>query len=344
MLVSGGALAALLLASCSSPTSAAKPSASAPLSSNPAVTIGYENNGADPSMITIHKGYFKKYLNSQVSLDLFSSGPVALSAIASGSLQFMCGIGLPPVISAIARGVPLAVVWNQERYTQDAGIVVTKSSGITSLAGLTGKTIAIDIGSESSFELPTLLAQKGIALSAVNQLNMTPPEMVSAWKTGQIEAATVWDPDFNYLVAHGGRVLATDASLPANATSFNICVANTKFVKAHPAAAVDFVKAMQAGVKYLHTNAASALKVMVSAAGITAATARIELKGYQIYDLADQVTSSVLGHGSEIATAGTTKSLTNNWKELYKQGFISVAPPSNMAKYVDPGPAKSALG
>jgi len=346
VLVVGGVAAALLLAACSSSTPSSKPSTSksSTSTSNVAVTIGYENNGADPSMVTVHNGYFQKELGSNVSLKLFTSGPTALSAIASGALQFMCGIGLPPVISAIARGVPLVVVWNQERYTTDAGIVVKTSSGITSLAGLAGKTIGIDTGSESSFELPSLLAQKGVALSSVHQLNMTPPEMESAWQTGQIQAAIVWDPAFDYLIAHGGTVLATDASLPADATSYNICVANTSFTSAHPAAAVDFVKAMQDGVSYMNSNPAQSLKDMESEAGISAATAKAELKGYDIYNLADQVTETVLGKGSGVATAGTTESLTNNWKELYKQGFITTPPPSNMAQYVDPTPAASALG
>ncbi|MDA8073296.1 MAG: ABC transporter substrate-binding protein [Actinomycetota bacterium] len=340
--VAGAVACGLLLAACSSST--AKPTSKSSAASKVAVTIGYENNGADPSMVTVHNHYFQKELGSNVSLKLFTSGPTALSAIASGALQFMCGIGLPPVISAIARGVPLVVVWNQERYTTDAGIVVKQSSGITSLAGLAGKTIAIDTGSESSFELPSLLAQKGISLAAVHQLTMTPPEMESAWQTGQIQAATVWDPAFDYLIAHGGRVLATDASLPANATSFNVCVANTSFTSAHPSAAVDFVKAMQDGVRYMASNPSQAMKDMESEAGISASTAQSELKGYDIYDLADQVTETVLGKGSGVATAGTTQSLTNNWKELYKQGFITVPPPRDMAKYVDPVPAASALG
>lgn len=306
------------------------------------VLIGYENNGADPSMITVANGYFTKRLGSGVSTKLFSSGPVALGAIASGALQFMCGIGIPPVLSAIAKGIPLVVVWNQERYTDDAGIVVKKSSGITSLQGLAGKQIAIVQGSEASFELPALLTMAGVSLSSVRQLNMSPPEMRSAWATGQISAAIVWDPVFDYLSSHGGQVLATDASLPPQAGSYNICVSNRTYVQAHPATAVAFAKAMQDGVAYAKSDPTKALSVMANAAGIDTATAQKELAGYQIYDLADQTTSQVLGSDTGVANAGTTQSLLNNWKALYGQGFLTTAPPSNMAQYVDPTPALSA--
>lgn len=334
-----GAVAVLVTACGGAATSSGAASRPSP---GGAVVIGYENNGADPSMITIANGYFQKRLGAQVSLKLFDSGPVALGAIASGSLHFMCGIGLPPVLSAMAKGVPLVVVWNQERYTTNAGIVVKASSGINSLKGLQGKQIAIVQGSEASFELPALLAQQGVSLSAVRQLNMSPPQMRSAWVTGQISAAIVWDPVLDYLASHGGKVLATDASLPPTAGSYNICVANRNYVQANPTAAVNFVKAMQDGVAYWKSNPSQAISIMAKQAGIDTATAKKELNGYQVYDLADQTTSAVLGTGSGVASAGTTQSLLNNWKSLYNQGFLTTPPPSNMGQYVDPTPAKTA--
>jgi len=88
----GGLAAACLLAACSSSSTS---SAAASKAAGAAVTIGYENNGADPSLITIHNGYFQKEMHAGVTTKIFTSGPAALSAIASGSLQFMCGIGLP---------------------------------------------------------------------------------------------------------------------------------------------------------------------------------------------------------------------------------------------------------
>jgi taurine ABC transporter substrate-binding protein len=333
-------MAGIVLAACSSSPSTSSKSLPA---STQQVVIGYENNGADPSLITIDKGYFKKELGPNVSTQIFSSGPVALGAIASGSLQFMCGIGIPPVLSAIAKGVPLVVVWNQERYTTDAGIVVKASSGINSLKDLEGKTIAIVTGSEASFELPALLAQAGVPVSSVHQLNMSPPDMRSAWSTGQIQAAIVWDPVFDALASDGGKVLATDASLPPTGDSYNICVANKVYVDANPPAAVDFVKAMQDGVAYWKAHPSSALSIMESEAGIDAATATKELAGYQIYTLQDQTTSQVLGSGSSVAASGTAQSLVNNWKELYDQGFLTSPPPANGAAYVDPVPAETAL-
>lgn len=343
----------LVLAACggSSSSSAAGTGSTSSTSSSSGnsgtnVVIGYENNGADPSMISVAQNTFKKEINGNVQLKLFTSGPAALSAIASGSLQFMCGLGVPPAISAIARKVPLVVVWNQERYTTDAGIVVKKTSGITSLAGLKGQTIAITTGSEASFELPELLkvTNSGISVSSVHQLNMSPPQMQSAWATGQIKAAIVWDPTFNYLATHGGRVIATDASLPVNASSYNVCVANKPFVQAHPQVAAGFIKAMADGVNYASAHPSQALAIMAKQSGVSESTAKTDLAGYHIYSVADQITPAVLGQGSGVAQAGTTQSMTNNWQVLYKAGFLSSPPPSDMAAFVDSSFAKAAQG
>jgi taurine ABC transporter substrate-binding protein len=307
------------------------------------ISIGYENNGADPSIISVANGYFKKEMGAGVSLRLFSSGPAALSALASGALPFMCGLGFPPVISAIAQGVPLQIIFNQERYTGDAGLVVKKSSAIKGVAGLKGKSVAIVIGSQSSFEIAAFAAKAGLKLSSVKQINMTPPEMQSAWSRGSISAAIVWDPVFDYLATHGGRVLATDAQLPATATSYNICVANKDYAAQHPKIATAFVKSLGDGVTHLRQHRTAALGVMAKAAGITVTTAKTEIAGYQIFSLANQATAAVLGTSAATsASSATAQSLLNNWKALYEVGTVTTKPPSSVATYVNPTYAKAA--
>ena len=305
------------------------------------IAIGYENNGADPSIISVANHYFEREMGRDVRLKLFSSGPAALTSLASGQLPFMCGLGMPPVIAAIAQGVPLQVVFNQERYTKDAGLVVKTSSGIKSIAGLAGKSVGLVIGSQSSFELATYAKKAGLKLSSVRLVNLTPPELQSAWLTNRIEAAIVWDPVYDFLVTHGGRILMDDSKLPVTATSFNICVANKSFAAKHPAVAKAFVKALGDGVSYLQKNRAAAMRVMAQAAGISVATAKLEIAGYQIFSVADQATAAVLGTSSATSsTSGTAQSLLNNWKALYAAGTITTKPPKSAGPYVNPSYAK----
>ncbi len=290
-----------------------------PAFAKPSVVIGYENNGADPYMVTQAQGLFQKDIPGQVSLKFFASGPAAMSALASNSLQFMCGIGIPPLVAGVSQGLPLAIVFNQERYTSAAGIVVRPGKGIKTVADLKGKTIAIVAGSQASFELATFLKQAHVPLSSVRQLNMAPPQMRVAWTTKSIDAAIVWDPVFDALQGLGGKVIKTDADLPPDASSYNVCIADTAWVKAHPAIAVGFVKALDEGVSYTKAHPNKALAIMAKAAGISDSVAKTELAGYQLYTAKDQ--ANVLG-------TDTVQTLGNTAKVLMDAGRITSMPKS----------------
>lgn len=308
----------------------------------PSVVIGYENNGADPYMVTQGLGLFQKMMPAKISLKFFDSGPAAMSALASNSLQFMCGLGVPPFVSAISQGVPLAIIFNQERYTTAAGVAVRPGAGINSIADLKGRKIAIVQGSQASFELATFLAEANVPWESVRQINMSPPEMRVAWSTKSIDAAIVWDPVFDALRAMGATVLKTDADLPREASSYNICIADTDWARAHAAIAADFIRALDAGVAYTNEHPDEALKIMAAQAGITLPVAKAELAGYELFSAKDQLTGNVLGSGDSVARSATTLTLANTAKVLLAIGRITKVP-ANPTVAVDPTFAAKAV-
>ena len=301
----------------------------------PTVTIGYENNGADPEMVAIAEGYFSKYMHARVDMRMFSSGPAALAALAAGSLQFMTGIGNPPAVSAIARGVPLKVIWAQEMYTKDEGLVVRKNSGIKNLKDLKGKTVALVLGSTSPFELDTALQRSKIPIPSVRILNMSPPSMRAAWTNGQIQAAYVWDPVFDSLVHDNGRVLMYDLNVSKQAPIFNLAVVNSKWAKTNGSLVQGFISAEAAGMQFYHSHPAKALADMAKEAGISVKLAKTELSGFRLLTPAMQLSTVGLGYGKTVKSSLVTKSLTSAAKYLYQSNTISENP-SNMAQYVDP--------
>lgn len=294
----------------------------------PKVIIGYEDNGADPYMVSMAEHMFEHHMNADVEYKLFSSGPAAMSALASNSLSFMCGLGVPPLVTAIAQGLPMTIVYNQERYTNAAGIVVKPESGIHDVAGLQGKKIAIVAGSQASFELATFLAQAHVPYSSVTQINMAPPQMRTSWVTGAIDAAIVWDPVFSALRAAGGKAIKTDGDLPRSASSYNVCIANADWAKAHPDLAKGFVAALDEGYQVTHNNPDKALAEMARQTGVTVDVAKGELAGYELFSGADQTTPKVMGSGSGIKSSATYETLVNTAKVLNSIGRIQSVPTS----------------
>jgi NitT/TauT family transport system substrate-binding protein/taurine transport system substrate-binding protein len=303
--------------------------------SQPTVVIGYENNGADPEMVSIAEHFFATDMHAHVELRLFSSGPVALAALGSGSLDFMTGIGNPPTVAAIGQGVPLKVIWAQEQYTTDEGLVVKDHSGIKTLADLKGQRVALVVGSTSPFELTTALKAHGINPDRVTFINTEPPAMVSAWERGSIEAAYVWDPVFDTLLAHGGHALMYDANVAKTAPIFNLAVVNGPWAGTHVALVREFIAAEQAGVAYYHQHPASAIRDMAREAGISVELAKAELSGYHLYNARTELSALGLGQGPTIMTSLVTRSLTSAARYLDSIGSISQMP-KNLAADVDP--------
>ncbi len=292
----------------------------------PQVVIGYEDNGADPYMVSMAEHLFEGQMKADVQYKLFSSGPAAMSALASNSLTFMCGIGIPPLVTAIAQGLPMTIVYNQERYTNAAGIVVKPESGIHDVAGLQGKKIAIVAGSQASFELATFLAEAHVPYSSVTQINMAPPQMRTSWVTGAIDAAIVWDPVFSALRAAGGKAIKTDGDLPRSASSYNVCIANADWAKSHPDLVRGFVAALDEGYQITQKDRDKAIAEMARQTGVTVPVAQSELAGYELFSGADQTTPKVMGTGAGVKSSATYQTLVNTAKVLHTIGRIQSVP------------------
>ncbi len=303
--------------------------------SEPTVVIGYENNGPDPEMVAIAKDYFSKYMHAKVEMKLFTSGPAALTALGSGSLQFMTGIGNPPAMSAMAQGVPLQVIWAQEMYTKDEGLAVKKTSGIKSVKDLKGKTVALVLGSTSPLELDTALKNAGVPASSVHLLNMSPPAMQAAWTNNQIQAAYVWDPVFASLLKEKGEAIMYDANVKNQAPIFNLTVVNTKWAASHESLVEGFIQAQAAGVSFYQHHREAAIGLMAKEAGISVAMAKIEAAGFQFDTPVMQLGHLGMGSGATVKNSLVTKSLEAAAKYLMSSNTITSIP-AHIDAFVNP--------
>lgn len=337
----------MVLAACGSSSTAAS-SSSASASSVPGsgtattVTIGYQNLGADPQAVVEAQNLFQKYMHANVKLREFASGPDALPALASGSIQFMTGLGNPPVATAVMHGLPVKVVWTQEQYISDEGLVVPQNSPIHSLKDLQGVSVATVLGSTSTLAFSAGLASAGVKPSSVHLVNMTPPAIQAAWSTGSLQAAYTWDPFYDYMVNHGGRSIMTDGQVSSSAPIFNLSVVNSQWASTHASLVREFVSAEQAGVQAYQTSPSAALASMAKATNISLRLAKREMQGYKIYDLASQVSISGMGQGSTVADSLVVKGLVLAAKQLIASGSVN-GPAPDMTTAVDPSYAAAVL-
>lgn len=260
------------------------------------VTIGYENNGSvDPAQASLSLRLYQKYIKGKVKLVYFDSGPAALTALGSGDVDIMTGIGNPPVSSAIANKVPVTVIWAEELGQTDQALVVKKGSGISSIAGLAGHEVGTVVGSTASYALSAVLKKNGVPEGKVTMRNMSPQTLLTAWTKGQISAAYIWLPVLGKLLDAGGVKLADNSDVQDIAPIYNFSIVNKDWAATHSQTVKEFIKAQDEGVKAMRQQPDATIKAMLVNTGETLAEAQMAAKAAKAFDAAEQLGKNALG-------------------------------------------------
>lgn len=203
--------------SSNSPNSAATPSSKPNQQESSVVRIGYQKYGT--LNIVRAKGGLNERLKSQgvsVQWTLFPAGPQLLEALNAGSIDFGHTGEAPPVF-AQAAGAPLVYVANEPPNPKGEAILVPKDSPIKDVAGLKGKKVALNKGSNVHYLLVQALAAAGLKYSDIQPVYLPPADARAAFAQGSVDAWVIWDPFLSAAQrATSARVLKDAEGLAAN--------------------------------------------------------------------------------------------------------------------------------
>lgn len=121
-------------------------------------------------------------------LKLFTNGPLQIQALGTKDLDF-------GYIGAGALWLPMsgraAIVGINSLSSSDR---VIAQPGIASIKDLKGKTVAAPEGTTGDLLLRLALQKNGMALSDIKRVTMDPSTIVTAFASGQVDAAGIWYP------------------------------------------------------------------------------------------------------------------------------------------------------
>jgi NitT/TauT family transport system substrate-binding protein/taurine transport system substrate-binding protein len=325
-------MAVLALAGCvnkesaTAPTSGTPAAAASPASdSKEAISIGYLLT-PDPQAAAAEMGYFKKNMTANTEFKSFDSGPAAFAALASGSIQFMTVIGNPPTVNAISKGIPIEVIWALDLYTTGEGLIVKKNSGIKSLKDLVGKKVGIVTGSTSDLAFSTALKEAGIDPKSVTFLDMSPPNMVAAWKSNNLDAAFTWDPAKTEMVADGGEVLVYDKD--QSSPIWNLAVVNKDWAAKHKDLVKGFIKSEMEAVNLFREQPDQSIEAMAKWNNITKEDAAEQAKGFEFISIDEQLTPKGLGEPGKQEDSMVGKGLKAAAQNSLAKGLAKTMPDS----------------
>ncbi|MGA1803480.1 aliphatic sulfonate ABC transporter substrate-binding protein [Rhizobium sp. HT1-10] len=194
--------------------------------------IGWQKNGV--LALAKRNGALEKRLAGQgiaVEWSEFTSGPPLLEALGAGALDFGATGDVPPLFAQAANG-NLLYVGLYRGSPEASAILVRADSPIKSLADLKGKKLAFKRGSSAHNVAVKALRAGGLTPADVEPIDLSPPDAAAAFKTGSIDAWSIWDPYLAIAEADPQtRVLATARGI---VDSYSFFLANNDFTKENP--------------------------------------------------------------------------------------------------------------
>jgi taurine transport system substrate-binding protein len=303
------------------------------------LTIAYQTV-VEPSKIPQADGVYEKTLGAAIDWRKFDSGADVIAAIASGAVDIGY-VGSSPLAAAASRELPIETIFIVGLIGESEALVARDGAGITKVADLAGKKVAVPFVSTTHYSLLAALKHESVDPKSVEILNLRPPEIAAAWSRGDIDAAYVWDPALGQIKTNG-KVITDSAQVAAwGAPTFDAWIVRTDFAEKHPEAVRDFVKVSGASYADFLANPGAWTATSEQAAKIVKLTgAKAEdvpalLKGYVFPPLADQASEKFLGGETVKAVAATSVFLK-------EQGKIDAVLP-DYSKYVSAKYVKDAL-
>jgi taurine transport system substrate-binding protein len=241
----------LIISSCSGN----KPEAANTPSANPdgVTATSSESSTAVPAKIRIGyqvipnaellakaKGLVKKaFPNSVIEYKSFDSGRDVNTAFAANGIDIGVA-GSVPTSVGISKGLPYKVFFINDVIGKAEALIA--KNNISSIKDLKGKKIATPFGSTAHFSLLNVLKLENIKPSEVTILDLQPPDIVAAWKRGDIDAAYVWQPNLTRLIDDGGKILITSADLAEKGVvTADLGLVSKEFLKQYPDAVKKYV-------------------------------------------------------------------------------------------------------
>jgi NitT/TauT family transport system substrate-binding protein len=216
------------------------------------VKIGYLPSDHDAALFVADAQ--GKYAEKNITTKLvqFNNGGDLMTAMASGEID-VGYVGIAPVLSSVAKGVPVKVISSAQ--TEGSGIVVTKESGITSVADLKGKSIATP--GEASIQYVLLsyyLKQNNLSTKDLNVSAMKVPSMNDALKTKQIDGIITFQPYVSIAANDSGNVVLENSSgmLPNHPCC--VVVASDDFIKNHNDTVKDIIAIHANATKFINDS------------------------------------------------------------------------------------------
>jgi len=245
----------------------------------------------------------------------FNSGGEVNQAITANGVDIGLA-GSSPVSRGVANGIPYVVPWIFDVIGKAEALAVRPEANIKSAADLVGKKVGVPFISTTHYSLLSYLKQNNVDPASVEIINMTPPDAVAAYVTGNIDAAYIWEPALGELYAAGATTLVDSAAMAdAGYPTFDLTVAAKAFTDQYPCVMVAWAKAQDRAVRMIRDDVDGAAELIGREFNLDVTEAKRQMSGLGYLDASEQASDTWLGGGLAKALQQTAQYLLDQ-KEI----------------------------
>ncbi|MBE0612085.1 MAG: ABC transporter substrate-binding protein [Burkholderiales bacterium] len=282
------------------------------------------------------------HIFSKMGLDAesikFLAAPAMFAALQSKSID-VADMGTAPFIIGRTQGIDIQAVMIAVDVSGTNALIVQKTLKVTSGNDLKGLRIGAQRGTTPVYGLSQYLRESGLRLDDVNFVDLTAPNVIPAFRKGEIDATWVWSPWQNMLVNFGGKRITTNKKVGALAPQ--VWAVRTEWAREHPEALQHFIAAIGMALREVKSNHSLAVKELSTTLNLDEKTANEVLAENDYPTLQEQASKtyalSVL-NGYPGSTAGLSLALKNAGNFLRSIGIVKTA--VNPDEMINPVPLK----
>jgi NitT/TauT family transport system substrate-binding protein len=234
-------------------------------SSDTKITIGFSAwPGWFPWQIAEEKGLFSKN-GVNVTMKYFDSYTDSLNALATGAIDANSQT-LNDTLASMSGGAKETIVLVNDNSTGNDKIIARE--GITSVAELKGKKVAVEEGTVDHYLLLLALAEAKLGPKDIEVVNLVTDQAAAAFAGGSVDAVGCFAPfTTTALGRQGSRAVATSAEFPGAIPDH--IVFKQPFAKDHAKEVQAVVTTWFDTLKWMKDNKDAATEIMAKRAGVS---------------------------------------------------------------------------
>ncbi len=318
----------------------ASPYALAQSGGNKPIRIAWQPDPNVPLYLARDKKWFEQE-GLQPEYIKFLAAPPMFAALQSGSVD-IADMGLAPAIIGKSQGIDLKIVMVALDVSATNVLVAQKQLAISSAKDLKGKRVGAQKGTTPYFGLVRYLERDGLGIQDVQFIDLTAPNIVPAFRKGEVDVAWVWSPWQNMLVGMGGKPVVSNKDIGALAPQ--VWAVRTDWAMKNADVLQKFMKVIDNAFQQIGANRDLAISQLSETLNVDKDVAGQILQANDYPALKTQASagyalSAIVGYPG--ATGGLSKATKEAADFLHSQGIIKVKVSAD--DIIDPEPLKQFL-